>query len=361
LYFIDSTKRRQVSEHRTAHVKIPSARVLIISFGGVILCGILHFVGYISGDSLVVAVTARLFFLPVLYGSVYGGLIVGGASGLFAGMVLYAVMRFHSPELSTTLFHSSHIEHFAEIPFLFLIGVVGGFLSDHLMHERKKASNLRDLFGRYVSESVLSEILQKGVSLSGEEKQATVLFADIRGFTGMAETMPAAEVMDMLNKFFGEMSAIIIKHGGYLDKFIGDAVMAVFGIPVPHSGDPERALKTAFAMLERLEILNKINYFGRPLKIGIGIHTGPLMAGNIGSEQRMNYTVIGDTVNVASRLQALTKEYSVPILISDRTAELCGGETHTQYAGEIQVKGRTSSLKVYTCVHEGKSDTGSDL
>jgi adenylate cyclase len=168
---------------------------------------------------------------------------------------------------------------------------------------------VRDLLGKVVSREVAAELLQKGIALGGEEREVTVLFSDLRNFTGMSEALPPQEMIGILNHYFTRMSAIVEKHGGVVDKYVGDALMALFGAPVAKDGDADRALKTALEMTAALDELNRDwHERGLPtIDVGIGVNTDVVIAGNMGSETRLNYTVIGDGVNLASRLEGRRK------------------------------------------------------
>ena len=213
----------------------------------------------------------------------------------------------------------------------------------------QERDQLRTTFGKYMTESVLAHLLNGKVTLGGETIKVTILFSDIRSFTTISETMDAQTLVGLLNEYFTEMVGIIMKHGGVVDKYIGDAIMAVFGAPVPTANDAVNAVQAALDMRHALARLNdRLAARGaQPLRTGIGIHTGEVVAGNIGSEQRMEYTVIGDPVNVASRLESCTKELGVNVLISDSTYQ----EVHTSIAARpverLSVKGRVEPVMTY--------------
>ena len=186
----------------------------------------------------------------------------------------------------------------------------------------KERDNLRTTFGKYMTSSVMDHLLAGKVALGGESLRVTILFSDIRSFTTISESMDPQHLVALLNEYFTEMVSIVMDEGGVVDKYIGDAIMAVFGAPVPKPEDAVNAVRAAVRMRRALRTLNERLDIARdiaPLRTGIGIHTGEVVAGNIGSERRMEYTVIGDAVNLASRLESSTKELGVDRRSSART------------------------------------------
>ena len=214
------------------------------------------------------------------------------------------------------------------------------------LRERDK---LRATMGKYMTQSVMDHLMSGKVELGGESLMVTILFSDIRSFTSISETMTAHELVKLLNEYFTEMVTVVMEEGGVVDKYIGDAIMAVFGAPVPKPDDARRAVRAAVRMRLALVALNArlVARGDSPLKTGVGLHTGEVVAGNIGSEKRMEYTVIGDAVNLASRLESSTKELGTDILISDDTHALIGDEFETRAVREITVKGRAKPVLVY--------------
>jgi len=221
--------------------------------------------------------------------------------------------------------------------------------------ERLKAVARRSL-ERYVSVEVAKEILERGdeVELGGIRRRITVAFCDIRGFTTLSEHHSPEEVVDLLNRFFTRISGPILRHGGTLDKYIGDAIMAFWGAPVARQDDPIRAVRCALDMLrESAAFSAELEAQGKaPLSVGIGINTGWAIVGNIGSPARMGYTAIGDTVNIASRLQDLTKEYRAELLISHTTFEEIDDLFEAERIGLVPVKGRTEPVGIYKVLGE---------
>ena len=211
----------------------------------------------------------------------------------------------------------------------------------------RERERIRDVFGKYVSSEIRDQILKGEVELGGKEESATILFCDIRNFTTLSEEHSPAEIVEMLNQYFTEMVRAIRTHGGVVDKFIGDAVMAIFGAFGDVKNHASSALAAAEEMLRRLEAHNFLQQTrGEPIfEIGIGIHTGPVILGNIGSEDRREFTAIGDTVNTASRIESQTKTFGRSILFSKETHELSGRGV---FAGEAALKGKAGSTLLYS-------------
>jgi adenylate cyclase len=215
----------------------------------------------------------------------------------------------------------------------------------------EEKERLKSGFAHYVSQHVLERIVKaKGsAKLEGERRKITVFFSDIRGFTHFAEQMPPEEVVTLLNEYFKTMLDIIVKHNGMLDKLIGDGIMAEFGAPVEDPEQERNAVLTAVEMYQALEQLrDKWKKEGKPeIAIGIGIHTGEAIVGSIGSEERMQYTAVGDTVNVASRLEQITKEGQYPIIISESTFKALKDEFPYKPLGSMTLPGREHPINAY--------------
>jgi adenylate cyclase len=217
------------------------------------------------------------------------------------------------------------------------------------VQEQEEKKFIRQIFGRHASESVVEDALRRGLQLSGEEKEITILISDIRDFTPLAEKLPPGEIVELLNSYFTEMVDVISQNGGTVNKFMGDGLLAIFGAPVSHPNNAERAVRAALAMLERLAEFNSRQAAqGRAeLRQGIGIGTGRVVVGNIGSTERMEYTVIGDAVNLSARLEELNKEFGTSILISQTTYQQVEAIIQATPLKPVNVKGKEQSVMVY--------------
>lgn len=227
-------------------------------------------------------------------------------------------------------------------PTLVIFASFTGNLGYKFLTERKQKKFIQGAFQRYVSPAVLKELMQDPgkISLYGEEKELTVLFSDIRGFTTFSENLSPKESVTILNEYFSRMARIVFKYDGMLDKFIGDAIMVIFGAPIIQANHAERACLCA---LEMIEEANKFSKF----KIGIGINTGNMILGNMGSDTKMDYTVIGDNVNLGSRIESLNKDYKTSIIISETTYEQVKNKFVAKDLGCVIVKGRKAETKIY--------------
>ncbi|WP_181373148.1 adenylate/guanylate cyclase domain-containing protein [Massilia glaciei] len=222
---------------------------------------------------------------------------------------------------------------------------------DDMVHGLIERDKVRDMLGKVVSPAIAEELLSQNIDFSGQEQEVSVMFSDIRGFTTLCEGRAPSEILSMLNTYLGTVSDLIDGHDGVVDKYIGDAVMALYGAPLVAPDDPQRALETALAMVGALPALNA--QFARdgwpPLAIGIGIHSGIVVAGNIGSRSRLNYTVLGDTVNLASRLEGLCKHYGEAIIVSEATMRRCPGIAFREL-DLVRVKGKQEAVAIFSVI-----------
>ncbi len=219
-----------------------------------------------------------------------------------------------------------------------------------MIEDISSEKRMKSTMARYMDPALADRLMGGGVDiLGGRETTATVLFSDIRGFTPLTEALGASGTVGLLNEYFTLMVDCIVKEGGMLDKYIGDAIMAAFGVPVEHGDDEDRAVRASISMLNKLEQWNTERQTeGKlPVHIGIGLNTDHIVSGNIGSPTRMNYTLIGDGVNLASRLESACKQYAAKLLISEYTFKKLKGTYRVRDIDEVIVKGKTEPVRVY--------------
>jgi adenylate cyclase len=248
------------------------------------------------------------------------------------------------------------------LPFAAPLGaVLVNFISSGIMSyvgvERKRRY-LKEAFSHYLSPQVAKKVLQdpERLRLGGQRVQATVLFSDLGGFTEMSERLEPEEVVSIMTRYMTEMTRVIFKYNGTLDKFIGDAIMAVWGAPAEDEDQALHACMAALEMQRRTKTLSdEIMTQGYRLSMRIGINTGIVMAGNMGSEERFDFTVIGDNVNIASRLEGMNKVYGTRIMISDATRARLDGRASSRELGSVRVKGKKQAIRVYELVDGERS------
>lgn len=231
-----------------------------------------------------------------------------------------------------------------------LVTLVFGYSFKFITENRNK-EKIKQAMGKYLSQDIMKNVVSNidDLKLGGKRAVVTVLFSDIRGFTSMSEKMSAEEVSMILNEYFAEMEPIISKYNGVINKFIGDAVMALFGEPIQDDNHPQNAVKCAYEMLKKVEYLREKWLFeGKPkFEIGVGINTGEVFIGNIGTENRMEYTVIGDTVNLASRIESYNKVYKTNLLVSSSTYEYIKEIADVIKINEVQIRGKSKKMNIY--------------
>jgi adenylate cyclase len=237
------------------------------------------------------------------------------------------------------------------VPLTFLVTYAGTVAKNFTQEQRE-----RRRLSRFFSPAVVTEIVRHkdDAKLAASRRRMTVLFSDIRGFTSMSERMQPEEVVTFLREYLTVMTEAVFKHGGTVDKYIGDAIMALYNVPFEAPDHALRAVRTALEFQERLQPLAErfAARYGGTLACGVGIHTGDAVVGTIGSEQRLEYTAIGDTINLGSRLEGLTKEFSVPIIMSEATHAEVGSHFGTRDLGEVTVKGKAIPVKIYAVLGE---------
>ena len=228
---------------------------------------------------------------------------------------------------------------------------------DHMVEGLRREALVRDLFGQYVTPELAKAAIERRAELDGQLVTCTVLFADIRNFTGIAEALPATRLLKILNEYFARMSTVVVEEHGFVNKFGGDSLLAVFGTPLNPS--PDHASCGVHAALRMQSALTEFNRaqdeaWLPQIMIGIGIATGDVVAGNVGSETKLEYTVIGDAVNVASRLQAMTKDLDEHVLADGETARAAAAIASFEPVGEIVVRGKARTVDVFAVSETGE-------
>lgn len=272
---------------------------------------------------------------------VWPGLAV--SSGLLLGLLAGSVALFSAGTWIPLVVPSAGL----------VVAAFGGVGYQYLVEGREKRK-VKGLFARYVPKDVCDQLMANPAlaRLGGQRREMTVLFSDIRGFTTFSEQGTPEQIVAQLNEYFERMVQVLFEHHGTLDKFVGDAVMALFGAPLEDPIHADNAVCAARAMIRELDDLNKgWARAGRPtLDIGIGVNTGDMVAGNIGASTIMSYTVIGDAVNLGARLESLNKEYGTHIIISEATRTRLKGRYDIRGLGDVVVKGKTRSVAIYEVV-----------
>ena len=286
------------------------------------------------------------FILPrvsAIWVFLIGILLLTGYAG-----VNYAVFRYLGINLDTFY------------PMLQIGLVTTGINLQSFLAEEKARVSLKKAFQSYVAPSVVDEIIKhpERLRLGGERRDLTIFFCDIRDFTTVSESLDPEELAKVLHDFLNPMSKIVVKHGGTIDKFMGDAIMALYGAPIHYPDHARRACSTAIEMLETLKALDKEWVgLGRPsLKIGVGINSGPVAVGNMGSDTLFDYTAIGDNVNLAARLEGLNKYYGTNTIISGSTVQELDGEFVLRELDLVRVKGKKQQVAIFELLGKAPAD-----
>jgi adenylate cyclase len=241
-------------------------------------------------------------------------------------------------------------------PVLTMMTIYLGITVYRYVTEEREKKKIRGAFQYYLTPSVVNEILKDPakLKLGGDKKHLSVMFSDIRGFTTISEKLSPEELVRLLNEYLTAMTDIVFKYEGLLDKYIGDAIMAVFGAPLEQPDHALRACRTGLEMMAKLQELRaKWAAEGRPdVDIGVGINSGDMVVGNMGSEMRFDYTVMGDSVNLASRLEGTNKEYGTHIILSEFTYEIVKAELYCRELDAVRVKGKKRPVRLYELLGE---------
>jgi adenylate cyclase len=217
------------------------------------------------------------------------------------------------------------------------------------LEKKRLRDQQRELIRKFAASEVADDLLAKGFNLGGQVIQATVLFSDIRSFTTITESQPASDTIEMLNDYYSLMFEAINGRGGVVNQMLGDGIMALFGAPIPLENACEAAVFAALEMIELIDLFNlQQSAAGKPqIRIGVGIATGQVIAGYTGTMQRATYTCVGDTVNMAARLEAHTKVVGLPILMNEETRQCLGEDIQVEDCGPVELKGKTNTVNVY--------------
>jgi adenylate cyclase len=245
------------------------------------------------------------------------------------------------------------------VPMALVLGY-GTTVIENFMREQKEKRRL----SRFFSPAVLTEIVrhQHDRALGASRKRVTVLFSDIRGFTTMSEKLQPEQVVEVLKDYLTELTGVVFKHGGTVDKYVGDCIMALYNVPFEDPDHAAKAVQTAVDFQKHTKIVSDRwqAKLGIDIKNGVGINTGDAVVGAMGSEQRLEYTAIGDTVNLAARLESITKEFHSPIIISETTYQDVQGKFRTRFLGEVTVKGKEIPVKIYGVLDSAEENVRHD-
>jgi class 3 adenylate cyclase len=289
---------------------------------------------------------------------------VSAASGILSSIlfsVCFLWFKNTHPEAVEQELQIVGLSYFIEIvSYILITGLLGGLLANQarkmlgkIIDSVKEREFVTNILGEYVSEEVRDKILKEGgLDIEGEEREVTILFADLRDFTSISEDRKPQEIVSILNEYFDSMVEVIQRNGGVIDKFIGDSIMAYFGAPLSLDNPQKKAFQAANEMSSKLHSLNQILKSKNlpTLKQGIGLHHGIVVIGNIGSKTRKNYTIIGDAVNLASRLESLTKEIDQDLVWSESVHSMLDNSKNEEYVllKGIKLKGKKQTISIYS-------------
>ncbi|HWU41016.1 MAG TPA: adenylate/guanylate cyclase domain-containing protein, partial [Candidatus Acidoferrum sp.] len=238
-----------------------------------------------------------------------------------------------------------------------LIIPYGATVLRSFIHEERVRREMARFFSPEIARQIAHD--RRGLVIASKRRAITVLFSDIRNFTSISEGLPPEDVVELLREYFNTMVPIVLKHGGTLDKYVGDAIMGLFGAPLAQEDHARRAVRAALEMVEQIPALSPKweARSGRPLQVGVGVNSGEAVVGVMGADSRREYSAIGDTVNLASRLEGATKDFGTPVVISHATVLALEGGFRVRELSELKVKGRQEAVRVYAV--EGELGAGS--
>jgi adenylate cyclase len=272
------------------------------------------------------------------------GLLVALAVGI--GFLVFVQLMFNADKIVQLIYPLGAL----------ILGSLGAVLVQYFTETRERRRT-RSLFARFVPENVVDQVLDRtddDLRLGGVERVGTVMFSDLRGFTSFAESLPVTRVIEVLNRYLGEMSEAILDHGGTLVAYMGDGIMAVFGAPIEQADHADRGLAAAREMLgPRLASFNQYlideGLHDEGFRMGVGLNSGPVMSGNVGSERRLEYTAIGDTTNTAARLEGMTKGTAHMLFVAESTKDLLQSPVEElTFVDEFEVRGREAKIRLYS-------------
>jgi len=272
------------------------------------------------------------------------GLIVGAVAGV--AYLVFAQLMFNGGTIVALIHPLGAL----------LLGLLGAVIVQYFTETRERRRT-RQIFSRFVPENVVDQVLERtddDLRLGGVEREGTVMFSDLRGFTSFAESLPVTRVIEVLNRYLGEMSEAILNHGGTLVAYMGDGIMAVFGAPIEQPDHADRALAAAREMLgPRLATFNRYlvdqGLHDEGFRMGVGLNSGPVMSGNVGSERRLEYTAIGDTTNTAARLEGMTKGTPHMLFVAESTRDtLTQPVDELFFVDEFEVRGREAKIRLWS-------------
>ena len=338
-YFLNTKKHAPYMNKLLSAIMIVSASILLITpFTSIIfLKRTTSFLGMVSPFVIIVSgitcwrrgFRSTLFFLIAWSILCVGGLIYALT---YRGSLPYTVLTYYSFQIASCL----------------EVVILSFALGENIKNLRRERDSIRQTFGKYVSDEVCDQILSGNIPLDGEIKEVTVLISDLRDYTPLVESTPPKDLVKITNMYLEAMAKTIEKNRGLILQYVGDSIQAVFGAPVPIDDHPKLAVRTALEMRAKLISVNdRLQERGfKKLRHGIGIHTGKVTAANIGSPERLSYSLSGVTVNVASRLQNLTKKFNTDILVSKTTMDFIKDEIQVKRFGQVVLRGLSDSLEI---------------